>query len=475
MSKSLKIVLFAVGGIASLVVLAAMTLVLIVDVNAHKPRLESAASAALGMEVKIGGRLGLGFFPGLLFKLEDVRIRNRGMEVVSAEDTWLWIDILPLLRQEVRIGKIALLQPRISIERGLDGKFNFENPETAGGTIPALNLVRISVADGTLLYTDKQSGEGFEAGHCRLDVDHLRYPGGKSRDLVKHLSIKAEIACGQIRKNDITLSDLRFTVNGKNAAIDLEPVTMRVFGGQGAGSLQADYSGAVPLYRVQYKLSQFNIEEFFMVLLPQKVAEGPMDFSATLSMQGRTVNDLKQTAVGEFSLRGENLTLNGRDLDREVSRYESSQNFSLVDVGAFFFAGPVGLAVTKGYNFASVLQGSAGRSVIRTLVSDWKVERGVALSRDVAIATNKNRVALQGGLDFVNERFDDVTVALIDDKGCIRAQQTIHGAFNNPVVENPSTLKALTGPVVRLLKQVGSLFPGGACEVFYAGSVAPPK
>jgi hypothetical protein len=146
-----------------------------------------------------------------------------------------------------------------------------------------------------------------------------------------------------------------------------------------------------------------------------------------------------------------------------------------VDVGAFFFAGPVGLAVTKGYNFASILQGSGGRSEIRTLVSDWKVERGVALSQDVAMATNENRVALQGGLDFVNERFDDVTVALINAKGCIRAQQKIHGPFKEPVVEKPSTLKSLTGPVVRLLEKVGKLFPGGECEVFYAGSVAPPK
>ena len=192
-------------------------------------------------------------------------------------------------------------------------------------------------------------------------------------------------------------------------------------------------------------------------------------------MQGKTVKNMRQTLQGQVSLRGKNLVLKGRDLDQEFDRFESSQTFNLVDVGAFFFAGPVGLVVTKGYNFASVLQGSAGRSVIRTLVSDWKVERGVALSRDVAIATTRNRVALQGGLDFVNERFDDVTVALIDDKGCIRAQQTIHGAFKKPVVENPSTFKALTGPVVRLLKQVGHLFPGGECEVFYAGSVAPPK
>ena len=185
-----------------------------------------------------------------------------------------------------------------------------------------------------------------------------------------------------------------------------------------------------------------------------------MDFSATLSMQGETMNKLRQTAAGQISLRGKNLILNGRNLDQEFARFESSQSFNLVDVGAFFFAGPVGLAVTKGYNFASILQGSEGRSEIRTLVSDWKVERGVAQSQDVAMATDKNRVALQGGLDFVNERFDDVTVALIDAKGCIRAQQTIHGAFKHPVVEKPSALKSLTGPVVKLFKQMGQPLSG---------------
>jgi AsmA protein len=91
------------------------------------------------------------------------------------------------------------------------------------------------------------------------------------------------------------------------------------------------------------------------------------------------------------------------------------------------------------------------------------------------MATNENRVALQGELDFVNQRFDHMTVALIDARGCIRAQQQIHGDFNKPVLEKPSTLKTLTGPVVKLLEKLGSLFPDGECEVFYAGSVAPPK
>lgn len=90
------------------------------------------------------------------------------------------------------------------------------------------------------------------------------------------------------------------------------------------------------------------------------------------------------------------------------------------------------------------------------------------------MATKLNRVALKGGLDFVNERFDIVTVALVDTQGCIKAKQAIHGAFKNPVVEKPGAIKSLSGPVVKLLKQVENILPGSACEVFYAGSIVSP-
>ena len=89
------------------------------------------------------------------------------------------------------------------------------------------------------------------------------------------------------------------------------------------------------------------------------------------------------------------------------------------------------------------------------------------------MATKENRIALQGGLDFVNGRFKDVTVALLDAQGCPRVQQKIRGSFNKPEVEKLSVLTSLAEPARKLLRQGESLF-GGHCEVFYAGSVAPP-
>lgn len=475
MSKPLKIIRFAVGGFVGLLILVAVALLVFVDIDGYQPRLEVAASRALGMEVRVGGQLGIGFFPGLHVTLQDVNIRNRGTDLASAKQGSLGIELLPLLQNKVRIGKIALKRPRISIERDSDGKFNFEKPEAARGSLTALDLAEVSLSDGTLLYTDKQSGEGFEAVNCNLNARRLRLAEGKSSDLLKHLSFTAQLACGELRKNDFTVSDLKFSAAGKNGVFDLKPVTMHVFGAQGSGSVRADFSGIVPRYHVRYSLPQFRSEEFLKTLSPKKIMEGPMDFTANLTMQGKTTDEMKQSAEGEVFLRGQNLMLIGSDLDREFARFDSSQNFSLMDAGAFFYLGPLGLAATKGYDFAGIFRGSGGSSEIQTLVSSWKVERGVAQAQDVAMATNQNRIALTGGLDFVNEQFNDMTMALIDAQGCAKVRQKIRGSFQKPMVEKPSILKSLTGPALKLLKKGRDLFPGGECEVFYAGSVAPPK
>ena len=156
--KTTKIVLFTVGGFMGLLVLIAAALFLFVDADAYRYRLEKTASEVLGMEVRVDGQLGVSILPGLIVALEDVHISNQGADIATVKEARLEIDFFPLLKKEVRIEKIALKNPRISIERDRDGNFNFEKPVELGGTLPILDLAKISLSGGTLLYVDKQSG-----------------------------------------------------------------------------------------------------------------------------------------------------------------------------------------------------------------------------------------------------------------------------------------------------------------------------
>jgi hypothetical protein len=473
MSNSRKRMFFAIGGVLGVLVLIGLAVLLVLGVHA-KRQVQILVSNAVGMDVSVTGGLDYGFFPRFHVAMENVQIRNAGSEVASAAQANLGIELLPLLYGEVRIDSIELQHVRTTIERQRDGKLNFEMPSNPSGAIQFADTIKVSLADLTVLYTDRQSGKRFEADSCHLDVSDLRRSEQQRAPSLDRLSFTAGVACETIRTTDLVVSDVQLSIDGTEGVFDLSPVTMHVFGGLGSARIHADFSGAVPQYRVRYSLSKFRLAQSFRALSPRNIGDGPLDFATDLSMQGATKDELVRSAAGEASLRGHDLTLVIGDIDQELARYASSQSFNLVDLGALFFAGPLGLAVTKGFSFASVSQSSGGSSQIRTLVSEWRVERGVAQAKDVAMATRENRIALKGGLDFVNERFKEVTVAVIDAQGCATAQEKIRGPFDRPEVEKPSVATSLAGPARTLLRQAKKLF-GDKCDVFYAGSVAPPR
>jgi hypothetical protein len=473
--RTWKLVLVALGGLAGLLVLASLAALLLVDVDAYKPRVEEAASRALGMSVTVEGRLHIGLVPGLHVVLDDVRVRNGGSELVFAESARIAIGLRSLLARELRYDGITLKGTRVSIERGRDGRYNFQKAIGAAAAFPALALPRLSFPELAIVYADKKDGGGFEARKCKGELTGMRHPGGAS--FLMRLSVSGQLACGEVRGKDTTATDFLIPIEAKDGVFDFKPVTMRVFGGQGSGSLRMDRSTEVPVMRLDYSLRKLRIEEVFKAPATGRTVSGLMDFSTTLSMRGRTRRELRQSAGGDMALSGRDLTLSGVDLDKRYSKFEASQSFDLLDVAAVLLAGPAGLAVTKGYDFSSAAAESGGSTRIRTVDSRWKVVKGVAQASDVAMTTDENRFALRGGLDFVDDEFDEVFVALVDANGCAKVRQRIRGPFGKPVVEKVGVMASFAGPVQDLFGRAADLLSrtGVACEVFYSGSVAPPK
>jgi uncharacterized protein involved in outer membrane biogenesis len=473
-----KKVLFITTGVITLAVFAGI-LALLLNIKVFKPQIEAAASTALGMDVRIKGRMGIALFPGFGLSLKDVSLRNKGLDVVTIEQMRIGLKLIPLARFQIKITQVGLVKPVFSIVRFKNGMFNLEKPgPTSWEKLAAVK--KISISQGSLVYTDETSGEKIEVGDMDLSVRNLVSSGTDSSEPFKNISFTADTRCKTLKIYNFTLTNLAMRAAGEKGILDINPVSMDIFGGTGTGSVHADVKGPSPHYRVIYTLNRVGIEELLQLYslkkIPEKTIEGPINFSADLTATGKSADELKRSLNGDLSLNGENLMLYNIDIDAFVMKYERSRNLNLVDVAAFLLAGPIGPVLTKSYNFARLYEESqGGKGIVRKLVSVWKVKSGIAEARDVALASKKQRIAMKGKLNFINEQFVDVTVAVLDKRGCAVYSEKVHGPFREPQIDKESIFESIAGSVLNPLKDAWKFMQNEKCTVFYSGSVPQPE
>lgn len=466
-----KKVLFITTGIITL----AIILALLFEIRAFKPQIEAAVSNAVGMDVRIRGRLNVALVPGLGISMKDVSVRNKGVDVITIQKMTIGFELIPLMRREVLIKRVELVKPVFSIVRYRNGMFNLEK-RSAAPSGKSLTLTTSTISQGHLIFTDEISGGKIEVEGFDSTMRNLSYSGTDKAEPLKNISFTGDIRCRTLKINNFTLTDVVMRTAGENGVFDINPVRMEIFGGNGNGSVHLDMTGAAPRYRVIYALSRFRIEELIQKFSPKKILaksiEGLTDFSADVTSTGKSLGEVKRSLAGNVSLKGENLMLYSIDIDALVPKLERSQNFNLVDLGSFFLAGPFGPVIIKSYNFGNLYEeAQGGKGSIKKLVSIWKVKKGIAVATDVALASNKQRIAMNGGLNLINERFVNVTVAVLDKRGCAVYSEKVQGPFSKPRIDKV----AITGSVSNALEGAWKFIQGEKCAVFYSGSVAQPE
>jgi AsmA protein len=401
------------------------------------------------------------------------------LDVVTIEKMRIRLKLIPLARFEIKIIQIELVKPVFSIVRSKNGMFNFEKPgRTSWEKLFAMK--KISVSQGSLVYTDETSSKKIEVDGLDLSIRNLFFSGTDGSEPFKNISFSGDIRCMTLKIYNFSLMDLVMSATGEKGILDINPVSMNIFGGTGTGTIYLDLTGPLPHYRVIYSLNRVRIEDllelYSLKKIPPKTIEGPINFSADLTAMGKSADEVKRSLNGNLSLNGENLMLYNIDIDALIMKYERSRNFNLVDLAAFLLAGPIGPVLTKSYNFARLYEESqGGKGTVRKLVSVWRVKNGIAEARDVALASKKQRVAMTGGLNFINERFVDVTVAALDKRGCAVYSEKVHGPFREPQIEKESVFRSIAGSVLNPLGDAWKFLQGQECTVFYSGSVAQPE
>lgn len=543
--------LLIAGGVAALVIIAAIAVHSWFDIDNFKSNIQSAVFDATGLEVRFNGKAELSFFPFGL-SADDVQVLNRGEEILSLANLKMEAKLLPLLQKQLKVKRCEIGKPAFTITRGVDGKYNFESIDkqpTEGRSDATFSVNDLQMLNGGLVYLDMKTGERIEFRDFNLVLKNLSIPGnrlgnasftgsfnGKEvlqknlqidnldatlkavegvyhfeplvigavthfaknsgektelqeihltiKDLtfrdsaeifLKNISFTGELACREVRKKALKINNAKSSIKAKNGIFALNPLVMDIFGAQGEGDATIDQSAVQTLYKINLKVSGLDFEKFEESYGLKKVLGGKGDLFATLTMKEQESAKLISGLDGSFSLRGDNLVIYTVDIDKALSSYERSQEFNLVDLGVFFIAGPLSTLAVRAYGYADLYnQTRGGQGTIMHFNSQWKINNGVAEATDCALATRQNRIALIGKLDLVREHYDDVTVALLDDKGCAKFSQSISGSLLKPRISAVSAAESLAGPFSSLYREVKRFVRGGKCAVIYNGSVQQP-
>ncbi len=200
--------------------------------------------------------------------------------------------------------------------------------------------------------------------------------------------------------------------------------------------------------------------------------KGRTHLSSSINWKSNPKKSFLNNVTANIDMHGKNIAIAGIDLDTYIAKYKRSQNFNLLDVGAVMFAGPAGLAVTKASDYTSFLiKPKKGNStVVNQFVSEWKFENGKLEINDLAMSTQRSRIASLGFYD-INKDSIDFRILILDKFGCAMADQRVYGYTNDVQSGRVKIVKTLLGPVKNLFRSVGL----AKCKVFYEGKVSHPE
>jgi AsmA protein len=365
-------------------------------------------------------------------------------------------------------GKIIYDQPGDSIPEFLDGSLNgsmfveLQFPEDT----TEIKLLNINNADLSYYFAD----DTVETKSLKFRIKDVNYDLNKNENPLATLTADLLFESNELFTNHFRLVDLGYDINCENGSYTIIPKKKSMFGSVGHGKHYLKPFDEIPFYRFQYSITQFNSEDLLNTFMEDTVITGKMDFSMDFSMTGNGWDSLVSKLNGEVLLSGKNITMYGVDTDNLLEKFKRSQSFNLVDVGAVVLAGPVGLAVTKGTDFASIIITNPGeKTLVTNLVSDYDIHDGKLSIEDVAFTTNKNRIAAQGWLDLTTDSLE-LTIAVLDKYGCSILSQDVYGGFKDLKTGKVKVVGAILAPVTNLWNDIW----GNECEKFYYGSVPHP-
>jgi uncharacterized protein involved in outer membrane biogenesis len=209
MGAERKTVLMIAGIVVALIVIGTIVVVLLFDINSYKPRIETAASESTGLDVRINGEMGLSLFP-FSVSANEIHVASKGDEILFLENLKIGLELIPLLKKQLKINSCELVKPTVTIVKDAEGKYNFEitgkNLKAAVlGAASSLKELRLS--QGALVYLDRKMGEKTELKEINLAIKDLSI-GDAAEHIIKSVSLTGSLGCKEILHKDFRIENL---------------------------------------------------------------------------------------------------------------------------------------------------------------------------------------------------------------------------------------------------------------------------
>ena len=274
------LVLIVVAGLAALIFTT--------DVNQYKDKIVEAVRASTGRDFQINGELRLA--PSLVptVAVEGVSLGNApwagATPMLSVSRFEAQIALLPLLKKNIEVKRLLLVEPRIQLETDQNGRGNWllgTGPAATGQAaapadpvaLPALAINEVRIERANIRYVDGRSGKTTEVFMAALTV----YSAG----FLDEIAVTAEAAV-----NQIPLS-LRATLGSLDALLGNRDYPLRLNANLPGAKLALDGRLAKPLaasgltMRVSLEIERLSdLNPLAGAALPEF---GPITFNGAIS------------------------------------------------------------------------------------------------------------------------------------------------------------------------------------------------
>lgn len=486
---------FLVGTVAflGLVIVGLVVALMMADLNQYKPKIQTAIKDASGYEVNIAGDIGVSFSPAGL-SVGDIAVAVPGSEPFATLESFdVALELMPLLSKEVKVKYLNLDGLHVKLEKNKNGKFNYqvkaadskdlgsettEGKSTEKAQIPLVEVSKVNINDVFIEYLDKATEQEAKVNDLDIALNDIVFDSTKEG--LAALGLKADTNIAEFLYGKYRLSDISMAVSLENKVVDVTKMDYTIFGSNAKGDANIDLNPKLPKVTFSEHIPKLKLENFSKEILEKDVLEGLLDAKVVMNFSLGDKKQIFQTLDGDVVFDGKNIGLKGYDIDKILTGFDDTQSIGFTDVGSFLVAGPLGFLLSNSVEGAKAYEGMKGGSTaIKHAHVNIDIAKQIAVLKDIALATNKNRMAVKGKANISTEKFLGVSFGVLDEKGCTKYEQTIQGSFSKPKIKvDEATVNTVVNMASSLLGKVSDM---GAvkkkqedCKVFYSGVVEHP-